>query len=95
MPSTVEYLDAIKAQHDLDHDSDLAYMLGVQRQTVSRYRLMPVSMDDEVAMKAANLLGIRPATVLLDMYAERQRNPAIKAVWQAAADELRDHEHAH
>lgn len=89
MPSTVDYLDAIKARHALSHDSDLAKLLGVQRQTVSRYRLMPVSMDDEVAMKAANLLGIRPATILLDMYAERQRDPKIKTVWQEAADDLR------
>jgi transcriptional regulator with XRE-family HTH domain len=93
MPSTVEYLDAIKAHRHLTHDSDLARLLGVQRQTISRYRLMPVSMDDDVAMKAANLLGIRPATILLDMYAERQRNPAIKAVWREAADELREHAH--
>jgi predicted transcriptional regulator len=93
MPRTVDYLDALRAKLHLSNDSDLARTLGVQRQTISRYRLLPVSMDDEVAMKAANLLGIRPATVLLDMYAERQRNPAIKTVWQEAAEELRAHAH--
>lgn len=93
MPSTVEYLDALRAKLHLPTDAELARTLGVQRQTISRYRLLPVSMDDDIAMRAASLLGIRPATVLLDMYAERQRNPHIKAVWQEAADELRDHAH--
>jgi predicted transcriptional regulator len=91
MPSTVQYLDAVRAKHHIGSDAELARTLGVQRQTICRYRLMPVSMDDEIAMRVAKLLDIRPATILLDMYAERQRNPAIKAVWQEAADELRTH----
>jgi transcriptional regulator with XRE-family HTH domain len=93
MPSTVQYLDAIRAKHHVSSDAELARLLNVTKQTVSRYRLLPISMDDEIAMRAARLLNIRPATILLDMHAERQRNPLIKAAWQEAAETLREHAH--
>lgn len=95
MPSTVQYLDALRAKLHIPNDAELARTLGVQRQTISRYRLLPVSMDDVIALRLAALLGIRPATVLLDMHAERQRDPKIKIVWQEMAKEMYKHEHAH
>jgi transcriptional regulator with XRE-family HTH domain len=79
--STVDYLDAIRAKLEIHNDSALARALGVSRQTISSYRLKSVSMDDDVAARAAELLGVQPGTVLLDMYTERTRDPRIKSIW--------------
>jgi predicted transcriptional regulator len=86
MASTVNYLDALGAKLGLRSDASIARALGVKRQSVSRYRIYAISMDDDVALRAADLLGIRPATILLDMYHERTRNPAVKQVWRDAVE---------
>jgi len=80
--STADYLDAIRAKLQLRNDNALAKALGISRQTVSNYRLRGTSMDDDVAARAAELLGIQPGTVLLDMYTERTRDPRIKSIWE-------------
>lgn len=82
MRTTVTYLDAIRAKLHISSDAALARALGVNRQTVSKYRHYSISMDDDVAARAAELLEIQPATVLLDMYAERTRDPRIKSIWE-------------
>lgn len=80
--STVTYIDALREKLGVSSDSAVARALGVGRQTISNYRHHGISMDDDVAAKAAELLGIQPATVLLDMYTERTRDPKIKGIWE-------------
>lgn len=81
MPSTNTYLDAIRAKCKLSNDSDVARALGVSRQAVSTYRRGHASFEDAVATRAAALLEIHPGTVLLDMHAERSRDPDLKNLW--------------
>lgn len=80
--TTVTYLDALRAALHVNSDAAVAAALNVSRQTISSYRLRGTCMDDDVAARAAALLGIQPATILLDMYAERTRDPAIKRLWE-------------
>lgn len=79
--TTTTYLDALRSHLHLRSDAALASVLGVARQTISSYRLQGTCMDDDVAVRAARLLGIQPATILLDMYAQRTRDPQIKSLW--------------
>lgn len=81
MRTTCTYLDALRAQLNVKSDAAVAAALLVSRQTVSNYRKGGASFDDDVAARAADILGIHPGTVLLDMYAERTRDPAIKHIW--------------
>lgn len=85
MRTSSTYIDAIRAKLGLKSDAAVARALGVGRQSIAHYRHGISSMDDEVCAKAAAILEIHPGTVLLDMYAERTRNPAIKHVWHEVA----------
>ncbi len=79
---TVEYMDAIMLRRRIPSDYALAKALGVTKQTVSRYRSGIGLFDDHVALRAAELLGIDPGIVLLDIYAERTKNDEVRNVWE-------------
>lgn len=79
---TVEYMDEIMRRKGIPSDYALAKALGVTKQTVSRYRSGIGLFDDHVALRAAELLGIDPGIVLLDIYAERAKNSEVRTVWE-------------
>ncbi len=79
---TVEYLDEVIRRKRLPSDYALSKLLGVTRQTVSRYRLGITQFDDEVSIRVADALGIEPGLVLIDMHAERTKSPAVRDVWE-------------
>lgn len=87
MMSTNDYLDAIaqkfpKPDGTPASDYMLAKLLKVRAQTISRYRNYQTRLDDDVAIRAAELLGIDAARVLLDIAAERTKCPEAKDVWE-------------
>jgi hypothetical protein len=74
------WIDKVKASKGLPSDYAVAKILGLSRFTVSGYRQRPdATLDEDIAIKVANVLGERPEAVVLDQVAERAKDPAIRA----------------
>lgn len=86
-----DYLDAIKARHQLPSDYAAAKALGVTRTSVSRYRNGSDTFADTVAIRVAELLDMDPAEVLIDCQMERAPDPATRAAWGALLARLGGH----
>ena len=85
MRTTVEYLDALRARHNLPSDYALSKLLNLTRSAVSSYRTGRTYFDDETAMRVAELLDLDPAHVLSIIAAERTKSEKVKKAWQRAA----------
>lgn len=83
--TTVEFLDAIKARHNIPSDYKLAKFIGVAQQTVSNYRVKGIGFDDELAIRVAELLEIDPGYVLACIHAERTKRPQVRDAWEKVA----------
>ena len=82
---TCELLDAVKLRYKLPSDYALAKFLGIRQQTISGYRHHDMQMDDEIALRVADKLGIEDGAVLAWMHAERTKCPrAAKAFRELA-----------
>lgn len=86
-----DYIDAIKARHNLPSDYAAAKALGVTRSAVSKYRSGADSFADHVALRAASLLEIDPGEILIDCQMERAPDPATRAAWGALLARLGGH----
>ncbi|MGC1173138.1 helix-turn-helix domain-containing protein [Polaromonas sp.] len=82
------WIDRIKAARGWDSDYRVAQELGVGRATVSKYRQRDGTLDEDMAIKVAGVLGERPEAVLLDQYAERTKNPEVRTALSRAARDL-------
>ncbi|UQV43951.1 hypothetical protein KIV45_18885 [Janthinobacterium lividum] len=80
--NTFEYLDAVKRKLGIDSDYAVAKALKIRPSTISGYRSRDGQMDDEIATKVAELLGMHPGLVILDMHRERAKTPAEQTIWQ-------------
>ncbi len=75
---TVDYLDKIKKAHpdtggNPASDYRTAKLLKVAKATVSKYRIQGTCFNDDVAARAAELLGIPAYVVIIDMHYERAK----------------------
>lgn len=83
------WIDRVKAEKNLPSDYAVAKTLGLSRFTVSGYRQRPdATLDEEIAVKIANALGINPAGIVLDQVAERVKNPEVRSAIKQQADKL-------
>ena len=81
MPTTVEYLDAVKVELGLQSDYAVSKVLSVTRATVSRYRRGASVFDDEVCFEVAMILDLNPFEVLVASHLERAKDAETKAKW--------------
>lgn len=81
MKTSAEYLDAIKAKHRLPSDYAAAKLLDVTRSAVSNYRHGRSGFDEDVAIRAAELLDCDAEEVLLAAQAERAKDDRARALW--------------
>lgn len=86
--STVDFLDALKARHDLKSDYALAKLLGTSRSVVSRYRTGTDTFGEEMALKVAALLDTPAGYILSCIAEERTKCPQVKAAWRKVAEAL-------
>lgn len=83
-----EWIDRVKQHAGIASDYGAAKALGISRTTVSKYRKSTLTLDEECALKVAELLGERPEAVLLDQYAERTKAPEARSALFDAARRL-------
>jgi len=80
--NTLQYLDAVKTALNVKSDYAVAKALNIRCSTISGYRARGGQMDDDVAVKVANIIGKHPGIVMLDIHRERARQPEEKAIWR-------------
>lgn len=66
-------------------DYRVAKELGVTQQTVSRWRVGKSGMDDETAVKVAEILGMVSGHVLACVHLERSKSSKVRAAWTVVA----------
>lgn len=83
-----EWIDRVKVARGWTSDYQAAKELGLHRNTISTYRARGTTLEEDTAIKIAGALGEQPAAVLLDQYAERAKNPEVRAALNDAARRL-------
>lgn len=76
-----EWIDRVKSERGIESDYAVAKFLGVTRSTVSNYRIRPgATLDEDVSIKVAEALDLRPAVVMFDQIKERSKSPRVSEV---------------
>lgn len=83
--NSTQYLEAVKSRHNLASDYAAAKFLGVTISTARSWAKGSHSMNDEMALKMAELLDIKPEKILLDIHAERAKDSKAKKVFEKLA----------
>lgn len=86
--TTNEFLDAIAAKEGGCSDYRLAKILECSQQVVSSYRHKGVAFGDEIAIRAANILELDPAYVVMCVHKERAKTEGEKALWSSMLERL-------
>ena len=79
--NTLDYLAACKKKLGIESDYALAKALNIKQPTISGYRMGRSRIDDDVALKISEILGVHPLQVIADANAERAKTPEMRAVW--------------
>lgn len=82
------WIDRAKVARGWESDYRAAKELGVTRSTISKYRTTTSTLDDEVAIRLAQALGVPPAGILIDQVAERQKSPEVSTALHKVASSL-------
>lgn len=82
MKTTSEFLDALRVKLELPSDGRLADYFGMHRQYMSRYRQNVCTFDDEMSIRVAEILEVKPAFIMACMHYQRAKNPKVKDAWQ-------------
>lgn len=62
-------------------DYRLAQLLGVPKSSISNYRNGRSQMEDRIAIRLAEMLGVPPVTVVAEIHAERSKDPNTQSFW--------------
>lgn len=88
MNVTLRCLNEIQRRTGATTGKELADLLGVVEMSVSRYRSKGHGMSDEVALRAAEILGIAPNVLLAALAEERAQTEEAKSQWRKIRDAL-------
>lgn len=80
-----EWIDQVSQAMDGASDYRIAKTLGISHATISRYRNGGGTLDTEVCVKVAQVLGIEPLRVIADQEEQRARTPAKRRWWHQIA----------
>lgn len=78
---TIDLLNAVKATTETQSDYAAARALNITRQAVSGYRAGNRQMDEEPAIRAAEILGIDPVQVLATLNYEKAKSEKMRNIW--------------
>ena len=86
--NTLEYMAACKERLGITSDYALAKKLGLSQTGISNYRTGRSRMDDDVALRVAEILGIDPIVVIAHANAERAKTPEQRARWMGVVEKF-------
>lgn len=82
---TSKLLDRISAHLGGASDYRIAKELGINKSTVSVWRVGKGSMGDATALKVAEILGEKPGYILALVQSERTDSPEARRIWRTVA----------
>lgn len=83
-----ELLDLIKARHNLDTDYKTCKILQVSQSRVSRALKLQSCPDDDLLIKAENLLELPPGTLLLEFHAQSAKTDEAARIYRDLAKKI-------
>lgn len=86
--STLHYLSAVKKRLSIESDYALAKALKIRHSTICGYRAGKSRMDDDVALKIADILGLNPLEVIAAANAERAKSDEMRTVWLGLMEKM-------
>lgn len=86
--NTLEYMAACKERLGIESDYALAKKLGLSQTGLSNYRTGRSRMDDDVALKVSEILGIAPIVVIAHANAERAKTEEQRARWLSLVEKF-------
>lgn len=85
LENSAQIVDALRIRLGVDTDSAVASALGVHHSAVGHWRQGRSAMGPELAMKAAELLGVEAGPLVLVCLAETERREPIAALFRQLA----------
>lgn len=86
---TIRLLDAVKRERGLHSDYQLGKLLGVTSSRLGNYRSGRIAtMDDDLAVKVAAVLGRPAGAILAALAAERTHSEPARKAWRDAVKRL-------
>jgi hypothetical protein len=80
---SIEWIDQLITAKQLPSDRQAALLLGMTRGALSAHRTgKATTLDDVYAYRLETELDLPHGTVMADQHAEREKDPAMRAVWQ-------------
>ncbi|NIC03985.1 helix-turn-helix domain-containing protein [Billgrantia bachuensis] len=86
--NTIELLTKLRAHYGGASDYRVAKELGIQPQTVYHWKSGRSGMSDDVGIRAAEILGLDPDLVLLDLHIEREEGNVTSPIWRSIRNRL-------
>ncbi|MCZ2495742.1 helix-turn-helix domain-containing protein [Xylophilus sp. Kf1] len=83
-----DWIDRLKTVKGWDSDYRVAKELGISRTTISNYRGRQSTLDEDMAVLIAELLGIELMEILLDQAGERAKSAKARKAFADAAMRL-------
>lgn len=80
-----DWIDKVKAARGWESDYRVAKELGFKPNTISSYRAHGTPMDEKIALKVAEALGVEPAAMIIDQLAERSKDQGLRTALQQVA----------
>jgi hypothetical protein len=83
---SIYWIDRAKEATGIESDYKMAQMLGMSRSAISHHRGgNSTTLDDKAAYKIEEMLKLPHGKVVLDQHAEREKDPAMRSMWQKLA----------
>lgn len=85
METTMDFIERLRASNDGCSNYRIAKILDTSQSAVVKYTKHGGTMDDRIAVRMAEALGIDPAYVLACMAAERANTFELSKQWERIA----------
>jgi plasmid maintenance system antidote protein VapI len=86
MNTTQKYLTQLSAKHGAASGHKMASILGISKQSVSRYVNGQHQMNDEITTKMAIELGLDPVKVYIEVQTEMAKSLESRQIWQRISE---------
>lgn len=85
----IEWIDRVKTARGWESDYRVAQELGLTRSSISLHRSRGnTTLDEEAALKIADILHERPEIILIDQAAERAKTEAARSAYRGLLGRL-------
>ncbi len=88
MKTTADFLDELRVKLEVNSDNALGLKLNIRRQTMSEYRTLKTTFNDETCLRFAEILETDPENLIAAMHHQREKNEELRKMWERIAKRL-------